>query len=167
MDQLHTLGNLGAQTDLIVQHPARRRDLQHTRVVEGEVSRIEVTAEGSGTVSFDWGVDSEGGYDYLEFYIDGWLKDRISGYISSQSKSYSVGSGTHLLLWKYTKDGSVDGGSDQGWVNNLQAPGSEEPGGDPAAPEPPGDYSEAVDSTLKFTSSGDSTWSTSASSWEA
>lgn len=69
--------------------------------------QMEATVEGEGTVTFYWKVDSEENHDYLQFYLDGVLKDEISGDSSWEQKSYSVtGSGSHSLLWQYIKDGS-------------------------------------------------------------
>jgi hypothetical protein len=65
---------------------------------------MEVWVQGAGTVSFFWRGSSEEDFDYLEFYVDGVRKDRISGSVDWQLKSYSVtGTGTHSLLWQYTK----------------------------------------------------------------
>jgi len=73
-----------------------------------------------GTVQFYWKVSSEGNYDFLEFYIDGWLQDRISGSVDWQQKTYTIAaSGPHVLEWRYVKDGSTDSGSDAGWVDKV------------------------------------------------
>ncbi|GFP29816.1 putative Ig domain-containing protein [Candidatus Hakubella thermalkaliphila] len=81
---------------------------------------IQTTISGPGNLSFYWKVSSEAGYDYLEFYIDGVREDRISGNGDWHQKSYSVTSGSHTLRWRYTKDGSVDRGSDSGWVDKVE-----------------------------------------------
>ncbi len=104
------------------------------------------TVEGSGTVSFYWKVSSEENYDYLKFYLDGVYKDQISGEVGWQQKSYSVGSGTHSLLWKYVKDNTGVAGSDCGWVDYLQGPGT--------TPPVPDLLAQALDCNLSFTTGG-------------
>ena len=66
--------------------------------------------------SFDWKVSSESGYDWLRWYLDGSQKAEISGETSWQTVTYSLPEGEHTIKWQYSKDGSVDNGSDCGWV---------------------------------------------------
>jgi uncharacterized protein YaiE (UPF0345 family) len=107
---------------------------------------------GAGVVSFWWKVSSEGSYDYLEFYIDGSLQERTSGSVDWQQVSYTIpSSGSHTLKWRYVKDDSVSSGSDCGWVDQLLwVSGS--------PPPPPSNLSEALDTTLIFTTDGDVDW---------
>ena len=73
------------------------------------------------TLTFYWKVSSQENCDYLEFYIDDVLKDRISGEVGWQKKTYDVNStGYHTLKWRYVKDGSDHDGSDKGWVDYVQ-----------------------------------------------
>jgi hypothetical protein len=46
--------------------------------------------------------------------------DQISGEVGWQQKSYSVSSGTHVLKWRYVKNGSTEAGDDCGWVDFVQ-----------------------------------------------
>jgi YD repeat-containing protein len=125
---------------------AKSGDIDH----EG-VSQMQATVEGEGEVSFWWKVSSEEGCDYLEFYIDGVFKNKISGEVGWQEKEYTLtGSGSHSLLWQYEKDGSIDEGDDCGWVDWLQGPGT--------APPIPDPFAEALDCDLSFTTGGDSDW---------
>lgn len=80
---------------------------------------LQTTVTGAETVSFYWKVSSENNYDYLRFYIDGVEQAKISGEVDWQYKSYSLGSGTHILQWSYTKDSSVSRGSDTSWVDKI------------------------------------------------
>lgn len=80
------------------------------------------TVTGPGTISFWWATDSEGGYDYLEFWIDTTRQDRISGdhtVLNFAQKSIAVGSGTHTLKWNYMKDSSYSDGRDAGFVKDI------------------------------------------------
>jgi len=94
-----------------------------------EESVMTTAGCGPGTVSFYWRVSSEEDYDYLEFYLDDELQDRISGISTSwQLKSYNVeGEGKHTFTWRYVKDGSDEDGNDRGYVDYLQWTGDAEP----------------------------------------
>ena len=89
-------------------------------ISDGESTYLETTVTGSGDLSFYWKVDSELGYDYLRFYIDGAEQAKISGSTSWAQKTYSIDSGSHTLTWKYTKDGSISSGEDCGWVDKVE-----------------------------------------------
>jgi hypothetical protein len=68
-----------------------------------------------------------------------------------EKKSYSLSAGTHTLKWVYVKDSSGSAGSDCGWVDGLTV-------GTTSIVGQPDDLSEALDSNLKFTTSGASNW---------
>ncbi len=110
---------------------------------------MQTTVSGAGTVSFYWKVSSEGGYDYLEFYIDGELQDRISGTVDWQQMTYTLSSGSHTLEGRYVKDYSVSEGDDCGWVDKMEWGGAQPPSGS---------LSEALDTTLSFTTDGSADW---------
>ena len=75
-----------------------------------------------GTINFYKKVSSESGYDKLHFYIDDVDKGPWSGEIAWGQMSYAVTAGTHTLKWSYTKDGSVNNGSDCAWVDDIKLP---------------------------------------------
>ena len=85
----------------------------------GQSTYMQTTVYGPGTVSFYWRVSSEEDYDQLRFYIDGQEKDAISGEQGWYYVSYNFSSGTHVLKWEYSKDGSASSGSDCGWVDGV------------------------------------------------
>jgi V8-like Glu-specific endopeptidase len=81
---------------------------------------MQTMVTGPGTLRFFWSVSSQTNYDYLEFYIDGVLQDRISGSVPWQQKSYVISdTGKHTLKWQYIKDGSLSLGSDTAWVDSV------------------------------------------------
>ncbi|WP_158269795.1 M12 family metallo-peptidase [Desulfonatronum sp. SC1] len=80
---------------------------------------LETTVTGPGTLRFHWRVSSEANYDWLSFYLGSTRQDRISGTVNWQEKSYDIPSGTHTLKWEYSKDGSLDSGTDAGWVDYV------------------------------------------------
>jgi hypothetical protein len=80
-----------------------------------------------GTFSFYWKVSSEAGWDYLNFCYDNdsctrttGFDQQISGEVGWVKVSKAVTAGAHSFRWLYAKDGGDDGGSDLGWVDNVQ-----------------------------------------------
>jgi parallel beta-helix repeat protein len=95
---------------------AQSGDISHD-----QESWIQTTVSGTGTVKFYWKVSSEEDDDFLEFYIDGSLQDRISGSVNWQQKTYAISTlGSHTLGWRYVKDMSTDSGNDCGWIDRLE-----------------------------------------------
>ena len=80
---------------------------------------METTVTGPGEVSFWWKVSSQASSDWLEFYIDDARQDYISGSVDWQQKSYSTGSDSHTLKWRYTKSATIALGFDCGWVDQV------------------------------------------------
>ncbi len=76
----------------------------------------------AGSVTFQYKVSSESGYDYLRFYVDSVQKGIWSGTVGWSLASYPVTAGTHTFEWIYSKDGSVSSGSDKAWVDNVALP---------------------------------------------
>ena len=81
---------------------------------------VEVIAD--GTLSFYYRVSSEGSWDYLRFTVDGSEVGSWSGEIGWTQATYSISAGPHTFTWKYTKDGSVDSGSDCAWIDYIIFP---------------------------------------------
>jgi hypothetical protein len=90
-------------------------------ITNNQISYLETTMSGPSMISFYWMVSSESN-DYLEFYIDYVLKDKISGVSVSNpwsQKTYYLSSGYHSLLWCYVKDVSGSAGADCGRVDKV------------------------------------------------
>ncbi len=84
-------------------------------------SWMQTTVSGTGMIKFYWKVSSEEDFDFLEFYIDGSLQEKISGSVNWEQKTYTIStSGSHTLEWRYVKDGSGNVGSDCGWVDKVE-----------------------------------------------
>ena len=81
----------------------------------------------AGNVSFARKVSSESNYDFLEFYIDGVSKGSWSGEVAWSVVNFPVAAGTHTLLWRYKKDGSVSSGGDAAWIDSVLLPGGSAP----------------------------------------
>ena len=109
------------------EYSAASGNISHYESSELNVS-VNVTA--SDNISFYYKVSSEGSYDYLRFYIDGTEMGAWSGEVGWTEAVYPVSSGEHTFRWVYEKDGSVDSGSDRGFVDYIIFP----PIGAPAFP---------------------------------
>lgn len=77
-----------------------------------------------GDVSFWHTGDTEAGWDFLEFRIDGTLTFSRAGNWAWEQASFPVAPGLHTFEWKYRKDGSLSAGADTVWVDDIQMPGS-------------------------------------------
>lgn len=95
------------------------RAAQSGDIGDGERTWLEVTRSVSGSISFWLKVSSEGGFDFLRFFIDGTEMNSWSGDTGWQFASFSVSPGTHTFRWEYTKDGSVSSGSDAAWIDDV------------------------------------------------
>jgi predicted outer membrane repeat protein len=107
-------------------------------IQDNDQTSLQTTVAGAGTITFYWSVSSELYYDKLTFYIDSVEQDHIYGEVDWQQKSYPVsGSGTHTLVWTYSKDISDSAGDDEGRVDYVVwTPDSGGSGGDPDPPTP-------------------------------
>jgi serine protease len=93
--------------------------VQSGEISNNQTSSFETTVTGPATISFEWKVSSEQYWDYLNFYIDGNRKARISGELDWAMKTFTLPSGTYTLRWTYQKDESVWDGLDAGWVDHF------------------------------------------------
>jgi len=92
---------------------------------------VTVAVLAPGMITFNYKVSSESGYDYLRFLIDGAEQAAWDGDQGWSEAVFPVEPGNRTFTWKYTKDGSVDGGSDCGWIDYIIFPSI----GDPPRPE--------------------------------
>ena len=79
-------------------------------------------AGSNDSISFYYKVSSESGYDKLHFYIDNQEMGTWSGNVGWTKAAYPVTAGRHTYKWAYTKDGSVNSGSDCGWIDYIGLP---------------------------------------------
>lgn len=105
----------------------KNADIDDSQKADIEFSRNTV----AGNVTFDAKVDSESGFDFLRFYIDGVEQDLdtasatrkgISGSVDWTGYTFPVTAGDHTFKWSYTKDGSVSNGADTAWIDNAVIP---------------------------------------------
>ncbi|MBI5395255.1 MAG: hypothetical protein HZA91_08175, partial [Verrucomicrobia bacterium] len=85
-----------------------------------QVSWVETTVTGPGTLAFEWKVSSELDADFLTFSVDGVDQPgRISGEAGWQPLTFNIPSGTHRLRWTYAKNGANAVGFDAGWLRRV------------------------------------------------
>lgn len=96
---------------------------QSQNTLDNQSNYLKTTVQGPGNLSFYWKVASGYDFDNLSFYIDGVYQERIRGETAWSQRTYSIGSGTHILRWEYKKDESLSGGMDCGWVDKVEFSG--------------------------------------------
>ena len=87
---------------------------------------LDVSQLPASTGTFRYSVSSEGSFDYLIFCIDNPNCSRYSGYtqrwsgtVNNGLQQFTIPATAQTLTWKYTKDGSVNSGSDTAWVDDI------------------------------------------------
>lgn len=91
--------------------------LTSTNKAHGSTSNYTITATAPMTVSFNYSISSESGWDYLTIYVNGSTVVQVSG---SQSGEYSRTLNTgDTITFTYKKDGSGSSGSDTAYITNL------------------------------------------------
>ena len=116
---------IGEATEDNVATPMVFDDWTSTNTAHGSTSSktYNFTVPATTTLTFNWSVSSESGYDYLYVILDGATLLSKSG---SYSGTYanSIGQGDHTLVVKYSKDGISSSGQDQAKVYNIKAGGA-------------------------------------------
>jgi len=92
---------------------------QSGAITNSQESWLQTTVAGPGTLTFWWKVSSEQDFDYLEFYVNGSEQAFISGDVDWRQRSFTLGSGTNTLRWRYVKDDIASDGQDRGWVDEV------------------------------------------------
>jgi hypothetical protein len=131
-------------------------------VTDNEATTLSVEAEivAPGILTFMYQVSSEASYDFLRFAVDGVEYGAWSGTVGWTEASFAITSGWHVFTWSYTKDGSVAGGSDAGWVDYIVFPPVAEPvwpelGVSPSIIELAVDKPESVTRSVVLNNTGD------------
>ena len=102
--------------------------LQSGAITGNQQSTVQTTVTGPGTLSFWWMVSSETNNDYVNCSVDGSELFRISGTVNWQQITYSVAAGTHTLTWSYSKNATINKGSDAAWLDQVNyVPGATPP----------------------------------------
>ena len=87
---------------------------------------LDVSQIPAATGTFQYSVSSESSFDYLLFCIDNTGCSRSSGYsyrwsgtVNNAQQAFTIPATAQTLTWKYSKDGSVNSGSDTAWVDDI------------------------------------------------
>jgi hypothetical protein len=90
---------------------------------DNQTTTLEVTVNcTSGDITFYRKVSSESDFDHLKFYIDGEEQGGWSGEQDWAEVSFPVNNGARTFVWAYSKDGSVSGGDDTAWIDDITFP---------------------------------------------
>ncbi|WLT31424.1 M6 family metalloprotease domain-containing protein [Geothrix sp. PMB-07] len=94
-------------------------------ITDSSKTYLQAKLVGPGTLTFDWKVLSEAGYDFLTFSLDGVEQPgKISGTTAFATVNASIPAGTHVARWTYAKDEASAPTGDGAWVDNVQWSGS-------------------------------------------
>jgi hypothetical protein len=75
--------------------------------------------EGQQTFQFWYRVSSESGFDFFRFFVDGVETLSASGEVPwTQSPTFDVSTAS-TITFRYVKDGSINGGEDAAWIDDL------------------------------------------------
>lgn len=108
---------------------------------------LQTKVTGPGTVDFYWKVNSEAGFDFLSFSIDGITQaGRISGTTTFAKQTFTIPTGNHILRWTYAKDEMVAPTGDAAWLDYVLW----SPTGNPVAVVSPATYTTLVGATRNF-----------------
>ena len=83
---------------------------------------ININVVSSDSMSFYYRVSSEQNYDKFRFLIDSVQQLEVSGEIGWTRVAFPLAAGNHILTFRYSKDYSVDRGSDCAWVDAIMVP---------------------------------------------
>ena len=91
-------------------------------ISHSQSTNLEVTLNvpQAGVVQFWYRVSSESSFDYLRFYVDNVQQGQWSGTVNWTMGQYNIAAGNHTFRWTYSKDGSVNSGSDTAWIDNVE-----------------------------------------------
>ncbi len=93
-------------------------------IADSEESELSISMETTydGNLSFFKKLSSEGGYDYLTFYVDDVMITHWSGETDWEYFDYFIEAGFHTFKWKYDKDNGVSTGYDCCWLDYISFP---------------------------------------------
>jgi len=86
------------------------------------VLSIAMTTIVDDSISFWRRTSTEASADYLSFYVDDVRQGRWEGSGYWERMAFMVPQGRHVFKWVYEKDGSIDGGSDCAWIDDIVFP---------------------------------------------
>lgn len=88
-------------------------------ITNRQTSCVEATAAHPAKFSFQWGVSSLQGRNFLRFYINDVEQDAISGTVLWTTKTYTITEPNTQLKWCYVRDSVEPKGLDGGGLNAI------------------------------------------------
>ena len=96
------------------------RSLGSRIIADGETAAVElVDTFETGTLTFQYKVDSEAGGDVLRFLIEGSEQLVDSGDTGWVEARFPIDAGEHTLEWRYEKDAAGSTGLDAAWIDDI------------------------------------------------
>lgn len=80
---------------------------------------LEASFPAAGTVSFWHRESTAAGFDFLYFFVDGVQMGSWSGITAAAQYMGPVGAGVHTFEWRFFREGFVDGGTNQVWIDDI------------------------------------------------
>jgi hypothetical protein len=80
---------------------------------------LPVDMSADGQFSFRYWVDSEQGYDTLQFLVDDQPLLVAGGQTGWQTFSATLPAGQHQLVWRFSKDSTLSSGQDAAWIDDV------------------------------------------------
>jgi hypothetical protein len=112
---------VGADQAYEGEYAARSKDITDNQV---STMYLNYNVAAAGELSFMYKVSSEGGYDFLRFYVNGSVVGEWAGEVAWSEFTYEMEAGEYELKWEYDKDGTVSSGEDCAWVDFIVFPAS-------------------------------------------
>jgi len=100
--------------------PSTHHGLGSTNEVTSSWLERQTTWPSAGMAVMSVFVDSQADKDNLEISVDGVVGATLSGFHRGGKIAVPVSAGAHTIRLAYTKDGSVDGGLDTAWVDDIR-----------------------------------------------
>jgi hypothetical protein len=94
-------------------------NLQSGDILNDQKSILKAQISGTGKLNFDWAVDSEKNYDFLNLVINNQEVEKISASNDFTNRQFFVEQPQNNIYWIYEKDGSESTGADQAYLYNV------------------------------------------------
>jgi len=89
-------------------------------ISHSQSTSMSTTVDGPANVSFIWKVSSQLNFDFLRVFVDNLDQGGpISGEEDWAQRTITVPEGTHTVRWTYSKDSTISGGDDAGYVDQV------------------------------------------------
>jgi len=87
---------------------------------DGQASFVQRQVQGPAVVDFSWRTSSQANQDRFELLVNGVSQAELSGQSPWESRSITLGAGTHQVRWVYTKDASGAAFDDAAYLDGVR-----------------------------------------------